>query len=72
MLFRVFVFLFMFFQIPGLKEDYRSLNLHINIAELIMEGSGSPEFRRRWQAERAMLEGDDCFEVTRMYGACSV
>lgn len=52
-----------FSQIPGLKEDYRSLNLHINIAELIMEGSGSPEFRRRWQAERAMLEGDDCFEV---------
>ncbi|CAN0372155.1 unnamed protein product, partial [Ascophyllum nodosum] len=50
-------------KIPGLKEDYRSLNLHINIAELIMEGSGSPEFRRRWQAERAMLEGDDCFEI---------
>lgn len=51
------------FQIPGLKEDYKSLNLHINIAELVMAGSGSAEFRRRWQAERAMLEGDDCFEV---------
>lgn len=57
-------------QIPGLKEDYKSLNLHINIAELVMEGSGSAEFRRRWQAERAMLEGDDCYEVqqiTRFY-----
>lgn len=46
-----------------MKEDYKSLNLHINIAELVMEGSGSADFRRRWQAERAMLEGDDCYEV---------
>lgn len=51
-------------QIPGLKEDYKSLNLHINIAELIMERSGSADFRRRWQSERAMLEGDDCYEVS--------
>ena len=50
-------------QIPGLKEDYRSLNLHINIAGLVVEGSGSPDFRRRWQTERALLEGDDCCEV---------
>eukprot|EP00904_Undaria_pinnatifida_P008208 jgi/Undpi1/4517/HiC_scaffold_18.g07871.m1 len=50
-------------KIPGLKEDYRSLNLHINIAGLVVEGSGSPEFRRRWQTERALLEGDDCCEV---------
>lgn len=50
-------------QIPGLKEDYKSLNLHINIAELIMEGSGAPDFRKRWQTERAVLEGEDCSEV---------
>ncbi|CAM9699279.1 unnamed protein product [Pylaiella littoralis] len=50
-------------KIPGLKEDYKSLNLHINIAEVIMEGSGGPEFRKRWQTERAMLEGEDCCEV---------
>ena len=50
-------------KIPGLKEDYKSLNLHINIAELIMEGSGAPDFRKRWQTERAMLEGEDCCEV---------
>lgn len=50
-------------QIPGLKEDYKSLNLHINIAGLIMEGSGAPGFRKRWQTERAMLEGEDCCEV---------
>lgn len=50
-------------QIPGLKEDYKSLNLHINIAELVMEGSGMPGFRRRWQAERAILEGDESYEV---------
>ncbi|CAM9687137.1 unnamed protein product, partial [Ectocarpus sp. 13 AM-2016] len=50
-------------KIPGLKEDYKSLNLHINIAELIMEGSGAPDFRKRWQTERAVLEGEDCSEV---------
>jgi len=50
-------------QIPGLKEDYKSLNLHINIAGLIMEGSGAPGFRKRWQTERAMLEGEDSCEV---------
>ena len=31
-----------------------------------MEGSGSPDFRRRWQTERALLEGDDCCEVGRV------
>ncbi len=28
-----------------------------------MEGSGAPGFRKRWQTERAMLEGEDCCEV---------
>lgn len=57
------MFLALMVQIPGLKEDYKSLNLHINIAALVMEGSGSAAFRRRWQAEREILEGDDCYEV---------
>jgi len=49
-------------QIPGLTQNYKCLNQHINIAEHIKKTTNSTEFRQRWQTERAMLEGEACYE----------
>ena len=46
-------------KIPQLTKDYKSLNMHINIAELVKRTTDSREFRELWQAERAMLEVSD-------------
>mmetsp|Transcript_9937 Transcript_9937/g.20250 ORF Transcript_9937/g.20250 Transcript_9937/m.20250 type:complete len:462 (+) Transcript_9937:667-2052(+) len=49
-------------QIPGLTQNYKSLNQHINLAELVKKTTDSLAFRQRWQTERAMLEGETCYE----------
>ena len=49
-------------QIPGLNQNYKSLNQHINFAELIKKTTDSVVFRSQWQAERGMLEGEQCYE----------
>ena len=49
-------------QIPGLNQNYKSLNLHINLAELIKKRTDSAKFRKRWTIEREMLEGENCYE----------
>ena len=45
-------------QIPGLTQNYKCLNQHINLAEHIKKTTNSTPFRQRWQTERAMLEGE--------------
>ncbi len=50
-------------QIPGLTQNYKSLNLHINIARLIKKRTDGTSFRQRWQTERSMLEGETCFSA---------
>jgi hypothetical protein len=48
-------------KIPQLTKEYKSLNMHINVAELIKRTTDSRQFRERWQNERAMLEV--CFSL---------
>jgi biopolymer transport protein ExbD len=45
-------------KIPQLTKEYKSLNQHINIAELVKQLTDSREFRERWQGERGLLEGE--------------
>lgn len=45
-------------KIPELTKEYKSLNQHINIAELLKVTTDSPQFRANWQTERGMLEGE--------------
>ena len=45
-------------KIPHLTKEYKSLNQHINIAELVKQITDSREFRERWQGERGLLEGE--------------
>jgi len=45
-------------QIPGLTQNYKSLNQHINLAELVKKATDNSSFRERWQTERAILEGE--------------
>ena len=45
-------------KIPKLTIDFKSLNQHIHIAEHLKRQTDSREFREKWQAERAMLEGE--------------
>ena len=45
-------------QIPSLTKEYKSLNHHIHIAELIKKESDKREFRDLWQMERGILEGE--------------
>ena len=49
--------------IPGLKENYNSLNQHINITEELKRTTDSAAFRDRWNSERALLEGDQLFDM---------
>ena len=44
--------------IPGLTQNQKSLEQHINIAEYIKSHTGSMAFRNTWQTERSMLEGE--------------
>ena len=45
-------------QIPGLKQNYESLNQHINITEELKRTTDGATFRNRWNTERALLEGE--------------
>jgi hypothetical protein len=49
--------------IPGLKENYHSLNQHINVTEELKRTTDSAAFRQRWNSERAMLEGDQLYDT---------
>jgi len=49
--------------IPGLKENYHSLNQHINITEELKKTTDTSAFRGQWETERALLEGEDVYEV---------
>lgn len=45
-------------QIPQLTKEFKCLQQHINIAELVKKTTDSRAFRDQWQGERGMLEGD--------------
>lgn len=45
-------------RIPGLKENYKSLQQHINITEFIKSITADKSFVDLWMTERSMLEGD--------------
>lgn len=45
-------------KIPKLTKDFKSLNQHIHIAELLKTRTMSRDFRALWQGERGMLEGE--------------
>ena len=45
-------------KIPKLTKDFKSLNQHIHIAELLKQRTDSRDFRDLWQGERSMLEGE--------------
>ena len=45
-------------KIPELTKEYKSLNQHINIAELLKVTTDSAQFRSNWQTERGILEGE--------------
>jgi hypothetical protein len=49
--------------IPMFTQNLRSLTNHIHLAELVKKTSEEPLFRERWQTERAMLEGETCYET---------
>ncbi len=49
-------------KMPGLKESFKSLQHHINIAEEIKKTTDSFKFRDMWQLERSMIEGDTQYE----------
>ena len=45
-------------QIPQLTKEFKCLQQHINIAELVKKTTDSRDFREQWQGERGMLEGE--------------
>ena len=45
-------------QIPHLKEEFKSLNHHIHIAELVKRECDTRAFIELWKMERGMLEGE--------------
>jgi hypothetical protein len=47
-------------KIPQLTKEYKSLNMHINVAELIKRTTDGRQFRELWQNQRAMLEVCSC------------
>lgn len=54
-------------KIPKLTKDFKSLNQHIHIAELLKNRTDSREFRAQWQGERAMLEGESFLDEIEDY-----
>lgn len=50
-------------KMPKLTKDFKSLNQHINIAELLKQRTDSKEFRDQWQGERGMLEGESFLDA---------
>jgi hypothetical protein len=49
-------------KIPKLTKDFKSLNQHIHIAEVLKRHTDSTEFRDYWQHERAILEGENALD----------
>ncbi|TDH66264.1 hypothetical protein CCR75_001850 [Bremia lactucae] len=49
-------------RIPGLKQNYQSLQQHINLAELIKKTTDSKRFRDLKDAENLVLIGETIFE----------
>ncbi|KAF1315959.1 Vacuolar protein sorting-associated protein 33a, partial [Globisporangium splendens] len=49
-------------RIPGLKQNYQSLQQHINLAELIKKTTDNKSFRDLKVAEHAMLMGETIFD----------
>ncbi|KAG6964941.1 hypothetical protein JG688_00007464 [Phytophthora aleatoria] len=49
-------------RIPGLKQNYQSLQQHINLAELIKKTTDSKRFRDLKDAENLVLTGETIFE----------
>ncbi|KAE8993048.1 Vacuolar protein-sorting-associated protein 33 [Phytophthora rubi] len=49
-------------RIPGLKQNYQSLQQHINLAELIKKTTDSKHFRDLKDAENLVLTGETIFE----------
>lgn len=45
-------------KIPKLTLEYKSLNQHINIAEMLKQRTDSRAFLSQWQDEHAILEGE--------------
>ena len=45
-------------KIPMLTNEYKALNQHINLAELLKATTDSRHFREQWQYERGILEGE--------------
>ena len=58
-------------QVPGFNQNVRSLENHVNLAELVKRTSEEATFRERWQMERTMLEGDLCLDDLDDLVACS-
>jgi vacuolar protein sorting-associated protein 33A len=49
-------------QIPVFTQNLRSLTNHIHLAEWVKRTSETTSFRERWQTERAILEGETCYD----------
>ncbi|KAJ0399210.1 hypothetical protein P43SY_001876 [Pythium insidiosum] len=49
-------------RIPGLKQNYQSLQQHINLAELVKKTTDSKSFRDLKVQEHAMLMGESIFD----------
>ena len=50
-------------RMPALTKEYKSLNQHIHIAELLKTTTDSRDFREQWQGERGMLEGESSLDA---------
>jgi len=50
-------------QIPIFTQSLRSLTNHIHLAELIKATTEEVAFREQWNTERAMIEGDTCYDI---------
>jgi hypothetical protein len=50
-------------QIPVFTQSLRSLTNHIHLAELIKATTEETSFREQWNTERAMIEGEICYDT---------
>jgi len=57
-------------QIPVFTKSLRSLTQHIHIAERVKQTTVNSIFRQQWLTERAMLEGEACYDTLEDYLAC--
>jgi vacuolar protein sorting-associated protein 33A len=53
-------------RIPALQNEFRLLNQHINIAELLRRTTDAWTFREQWQRERGALEGETILDVLEL------